>query len=286
MATIKRYRYIIDNDIDINDINDNINNKTYQQLKIYKGNSSNQAELIKSVEIEETISTDIDFTKTTFTEAEVETAIRYNAVSNFKVGDILTINNYYCSQWVVIGKNHDGTSGTIDIMSTTQVGTAKYSDGGAIANIYNIKSPYAGFCAFSRSYHEFINTTISSACKNISFKVASSKTEGVIHNAMAKIISCTELNFSSFDQYMPGYDTYKEGTGYTYFTRAAFNSTTVNKRWVAAGRYGSTSAYWTRSKWTGNNTTKWAMTSRTTCSYYSQTSEYGIVPILRLGSLL
>ena len=279
MATIKRYRYIIDNDAinEINKIDDNY------ILKVYKGNSSNQAELIydnyDNFEIEE-VSTTIDFTKTTFTEAEVETAIRYNAVSNFKVGDILTINNKYCSQWVVIGKDHDGTTGTIDIMSTVLIWSGHYSHNGKYGTT---SSYYAGYNAIIKSYYEFDNMIISSACKNINFKVASSLTDGTTKTARAKIISCVEMNFTTFDRDMPGYGSYKEGEPYTYFARDQHNNS-VPQRWIRSGRGVSTSYYWTRSRC--DDTYIWVISS----TGYSDNKKYdtdcGIAPILRLGSMI
>jgi hypothetical protein len=284
MATIKRYRCIVDNDTDIND---NINNKIYPLIKVYKGNSSNQAELISSnIEEIEEVSTDIDFTKTTFTEAEVEAAVKCNAVSNFKVGDILTISNSYCNQWVVIGKNHDGTTGTIDIMSTTQVGTEQFSY--VSQDTYN-PSSYLGLYAITHSYNEFTNMIISAACKTIEIKVANGVAGGCVYNEKAKIISCVELNLSTFDSNMPGYNSsygaYKDGEPYTYFTRGAYDAA-VAKRWVPARSYGNSGYYWTRSKKSDVYNTAWVIDNAGVFKYMLYSSSYGVVPIVRLGSMI
>jgi hypothetical protein len=286
MATIKRYRYIVDNDTDIND---NINNKIYPLIKVYKGNSSNQAELIHDnfEEIEE-VSTDIDFTKTTFTEAEVEAAVKCNAVSNFKVRDILTISNKYCNQWVVIGKNHDGTTGTIDIMSTTQVGTEQFSY--VSQDTYN-PSSYLGLYAITHSYNEFTNMIISAACKTIEIKVGVNRnlTDINTYSAKAKVISCIELNISNFSNSMPGYfqGGNKEGEPYTYFTRGAYDAANASRR-VYAGTYGKSDGYWTRSKSLSSTNTAWIIDNSIGGAFNDKSPgfEYGVVPIVRLGSMI
>jgi hypothetical protein len=231
----------------------------------------------------------IDFTKTSFNASETYTIIMNDAVSNLKQGDIITINNDLCNEFVVIGKNHDGTTGTIDIMSTTQVGTTQFS---VSYGSYNPSSKL-GLYAITHSYNEFTNMIISAACKTIEIKVANGVAGGCVYNEKAKIISCVELNLSTFDSNMPGYNSsygaYKDGEPYTYFTRGAYNAS-VGKRWVPKGSYGNSSYYWTRTKRANSSYNGiWAVSSSGAISYESNnydSSYYGVVPIVRLGSMI
>jgi hypothetical protein len=174
------------------------------------------------------------------------------------------------------------------IMATNQVancGYNAYSDQ-YITN-YISNNNYAGLIAIQRSYGEFANMIISAACKTIEIKVANGTTGGCVYNEKAKIISCVELNLSTFASDMPGYNSRsKEGEPYTYFTRGAYD-TAVAKRWVPRGSYGNGSYYWTRSKKSNNSNTAWiidytgAFLDKNIVSYMN-----GVVPIVRLGSMI
>jgi hypothetical protein len=133
---------------------------------------------------------------------------------------------------------------------------------------------------------------ISAACKTIEIKVANGVSGGCVYNEKAKIISCIELNLSTFAGSMPGYNSsygaYKDGEPYTYFTRGAYDAA-VAKRWVPAGSYGNNNYYWTRTKCANTYRNIWTVSSSgklSTAKDNNHSSFYGVVPIVRLGSMI
>jgi hypothetical protein len=219
----------------------------------------------------------INFDKTSFTEEEVVKAIKNNQLDQFEVGDTITLSNSYCSAFIVIGKDRDGTTGTIDIMPVTQVNNMKF-EGDTYASS-NIREWINGTYIDS-----FTNDIIRESFKSMMVECATEIDSGVLLKDKAKLLSVAEINIITFNTYMPGYDNdYREGSAYDSIFNPSAYVYNIEARWIDNGKYGSEDGYWLRTprlNVKGNNC--WIISSDGSCDSANDDERYGVVPVLRL----
>ena len=240
----------------------------------------------------------IDFTKTTFNASETYTIIMNDAVSNLKQGDIITINNDLCNEFVVIGKNHDGTTGTVDIMSRRTVLLGKHFGYYVQATITSDTNFYPNSLIRTWINNDYLtyfyNTDVVAKFKTMDVKYAISLTAGATLQDKVKLLSCTEMNMSN----RPSYTISNEGTAYTYFTAGAYDAANTS-RVVYGGKYTGTNNatnYWLRTKAVTPSSYSyfyyWYIGTTGSCYYIESNTGYhtevppynlyGILPVLRL----
>ena len=232
----------------------------------------------------------IDFNKTEFTQDEVIYIVKNKLQFKLNIGDKLKLNNEYCNTFEVIGKDHDSSINTIDIMP--------------IANVIRLKFNTSNNNDYSKSeVRRFINGKyIESFDKNIQdlFKVMSVKVN--IHNNngsttitlkdKAKILSAVEMNYSSFHSNMHGGYTGntndKEGEPYLdTFHTTKYNSRSEdrvrdNSKYITSTR-DSKGYHWLRSRVTGSNTDVWVVDRYGDGSnHYMAIDDMGVLPVMRL----
>lgn len=120
-------------------------------------------------------------------------------------------------------------------------------------------------------------------------KYATSLTAGTTLQDKVKLLSCVEMNFSSFASNMPGYNSsYRniEGEPYTYFTAGAWNADN-DSRVVYGGKYTGTNSatpYLLRTKSISSGSSyNYHINSTGKCpGAYNAYNYYTILPVLRL----
>ena len=220
---------------------------------VFVGNSSNKAEMVYEAPKHWV---DVDPTKDSFTQDEFILVCNGALQSQMKVGAKITLNNQYCNTFEVIGINHDGTTNTVDIMPTTQVGNMTFGS----SQYYN-----------GSLVQTWINGTYLSAFDSIIQNLA--KTMSVVTNGSTitekvKLLSCTEVNYSSSYAL-------SEGTAYEAFTASG------SSRWRDKGSYGNSSYYWLRSRYPSDSYYVWSVRSYGNCFSNDYNNTYGVLPVLR-----
>ena len=157
-----------------------------------KDNENTKDEEIELIDIDSVI----NFNKHNFNSEETKYIISNNLQYKLKVGDIITIYNGYCDEFVVIGKNHDFTIGTIDIMPIRPVNDMEF--GYKVVNKWMIyDNNYETSNIRKWINREFISSFIDSDIKS-SFKTMEVKyyngDELKVLKDKAKILSFNELN--------------------------------------------------------------------------------------------
>ncbi len=193
------------------------------------------------------------------------------------VGKYVTINNVYAGTFQIADINHDGATNTIDLIPTTQVGNMEFSSAN---NTYENSTVDTWL---NSTYYNSFESGIKNIMKNMSVKVGSSLIAGTTITRKVKLLSCVEMNYSTFNNNMPGYNNYKEGNPYPIFTRGAYTAA-VSNRWRGKGSYGNTSAYWLRSRYLGNISQAWDVNSSGYGRGYSSCDyKFGVLPVIRSG---
>ena len=185
--------------------------------------------------------------------------------SYMSIGAIIHMNNYYCTDYEVIDVNHDGTSGTVDVMAHTQVYAMKFGT----SNNYN-----------TSSIRDWINSTfIDSFDYDVRelMKVQQVVTRGITQNDKAKLLSWREIGVTYVSNY---FDSTDGGAQYPVFTAGAYN-TAILDRWRSAGNYGNANYYWTRSNLVGDSTDIWYIASYGSCATTGYSGACGVLPVLR-----
>jgi hypothetical protein len=181
------------------------------------------------------------------------------------VGATITLSNTYCTTYEVIGVNHDGTTGTVDIMAHTQVGNQQFNNGYAAYQDSSLRTWINGtyFNAFSANI------------RNVSKDMTVITVGKPVTTDKVKILSMAEIGATH--SYAPT----AEGSLYEgVFTRGA-SSTVIANRWRDAGTYGSTDGYWLRTGVTNDSSKTWHVRFDTYCSSLDEYSTRGILPVLR-----
>ena len=184
------------------------------------------------------------------------------------VGATITLSNTYCSTYEVIGVNHDGTTGTVDIMAHTQVGNQQFSTSSQVYSSSNIRTWINGtyFNAFSES--------IRNAAKTMAV-VTNTSSGNTTTNDKVKLLSAAEIGMTH--TYAPT----GEGSLYTgVFTPGAYNEY-ITDRWRAAGSYGNANYYWLRSRYSYSTANVWIVGSYGNCNNSSYAGTRGVLPVLR-----
>ena len=220
--------------------------------------------------------------KTSLLESELLLILGESKQASMKVGTEIRLSNSNSKSdvWVVAGVNHDGTSGTVDLVSKHMV-----QDSTKIA--------YNGQWGFSNKYDDssirtwlngtFINgfsTEIQNALKKMEVKTSTSSTGSTGSYDKIKLLSMTEVGLSDSD--FVSIPTLTEGTIYPIFESGnEFNAREKRKKHKVDGT--TSHWYWTRTR--SNNSTS------NTCyvnaeggangGAYSDTNG-GIVPVIRL----
>ena len=250
--------------------------KTYTVYSTLDGETVSDTITIDDVDYDIEISY-LDPTKMEFTEEEFLKILAAGRQSEMQIGALITLSNQYCDTYEVIGVNHDGTSGTVDIMSHTQV--------------YNATDVNTWYAASSRehswlngTYLNAFNTEVKNAAKNMNIVSSTfgngSETLNTI-TAKVKILSMTEIG-ATYVYNGTQYASTKEGSFYTgAFT--AGDRTANATRWRAKGSYGNNSYYYLRSSdisgYTGG---RFSVNTNGSCSYSSTSgTSKGIVAVLR-----
>ena len=206
----------------------------------------------------------VDPTKDTFTEDEFLSIIADGNQALMHVGATIALSNRYCSTYEVIGVNHDGTTGTVDIMAHTQVGNQKYGTGTNLyTNANNVVRPW-----INTTYFNEFSESIRNAAKTMSVVVKRRDGRTETTTGKVKLLSATEIGLSG--SYVPS----GEGSLYT----GAF---TASSRWREAGTYGNTNYYVLRSAHTNSDSYVWYITSNNGASYGGYSNTYGVLPVLR-----
>ena len=206
----------------------------------------------------------VDPTKSSFTEAEFLTVIAEGNQAHMTIGATITLSNTYCSTYEVIGVNHDGTSGTVDIMAHTQVGNQQFGS----SQVYSSSSIRTWI---NGTYFNAFSDNIRNAAKTMSVVTNGSATA----NDKVKLLSMTEIGATN--TYAPT----GEGSLYTGVFTPNPSSTATTNRWRVAGTYGNTRYYWLRSRSTYGTTDVWYVRSDGNCNRTSHTGTFGVLPVLR-----
>ena len=216
------------------------------------------------------------FTQSSLSQSEFLKIINAGRQSELSTGVVVTLNNSYgtTNQWVVADVNHDGTSGTVDLVAKNMIqdSTTKAYGGkwGGNNNRYE-SSPIRNW--LTETYITGFSTTIQNALKTMDVKI----TGGTLQDKI-KLLSMAEVGLTQSDwEYAPNVS---EGTIYPIFERGT-GSTAESKRtkYTANGGYGW---YWTRSRIETNSTNVCYITS--SGSYAAEpytTTSGGIVPVIR-----
>ena len=204
--------------------------------------------------------------KTNFTQAEFIAICNAGLQNKFNIGTIINLNNETCSTFRVIGVDHDNTSGTVDLMPTTQVGNMAFNS----SNQYWYSSTIRTW--LNSTYIEYFDQDIQNLLVPMSVKTAGTTTSDKV-----KLLSWRELGLTYDSSYM---DTNDGGEQYSVFTAGAF-STAITDRWIPKGTLGNASYYWLRSRNTNNSSNVWKVNSGGTCNPNDYSSVYGVAPALR-----
>lgn len=215
-----------------------------------------------------------DPTKTTYTESEFIATVSGGFAGQIPSGATITLNNSYCNSYTVIGRNHDSTSGTVDLMADFQV--AAMSLGNARWDRSSLRT------WINSTYYNAFNSTIRSLSKTMSVRTNGSSTV----TDHVKILGSTEIGYTDYI-----YPT-SDGTKYEYFDTYAEYGAYYNRCrniWRPKGSYGGSDSYiWTRSQAGDGHTAtgeyNLAIVSNGRLSVTSATAGtyiYGVLPVLR-----
>ena len=227
--------------------------------KIYIGDSNGVARLAYKS------GSGVDPTKSSFTEAEFLGVIADGNQALMTIGATITLSNTYCNTYEVIGVNHDGTTGTVDIMAHTQVGNQQFSSSSQIYSSSNIRTWING------TYFNAFSNDIQNASKAMSVVTDGSSTV----NDKVKLLSATEMGITG--SYVPT----GEGSLYTGVFTPGDRTSYITNRWRGPGSYGNSSYLWLRSRGTNNTNYVWRVRSDGYCNNYFYTNTYGVLPVLR-----
>lgn len=208
----------------------------------------------------------IDPTKDEFTQDEFIAACGLGLQSQMKIGAIIHLNNTLCNTYRIIGVNHDNTTGTIDIMPTTQVGNWAFSSSSQYWANSLIRTWING--EFLMYFDQDVQDLM---------KVMDVVTSGSTLKDKAKLLSWKELGLTYNSTYMDSSD---GGTQYSVFTAGTYNTKIIN-RWIPAGANGNSSYYWTRSRDTNDSCHVWIVISDGSCGTGNYTNTGGVAPVLR-----
>lgn len=208
----------------------------------------------------------IDPTKDEFTQDEFIAACGLGLQSQMKIGAIIHLNNTLCNTYRIIGVNHDDTTGTIDIMPTTQVGNRAFSS----SSQYWANSPIRTW--INGEFLTYFDQDVQDL-----MKIMDVVTSGSTLKDKAKLLSWRELGLIYNSTYMDSSD---GGTQYSVFTTGAYD-TKITGRWIPAGTNGNSSVYWMRSRNTNYSDHVWGANSDGSCHYNYYAYTYGVAPVLR-----
>lgn len=206
----------------------------------------------------------IDTNDDEFTQDEFIAACGLGLQSQMKIGAIIHLNNTLCNTYRIIGVNHDNTTGTIDVMPTTQVANMQFSNNNQYWANSLIRTWING--EFLMYFDQDVQDLM---------KVMDVVTSGSTLKDKAKLLSWKELGLTS--SYMDSSD---GGTQYSVFTAGAYD-TKITDRWIPAGTNGNSSAYWMRSRDANYSGRVWYVSSDGSCGYDDCTGTYGVAPVLR-----
>lgn len=209
----------------------------------------------------------LDPTKMELTQAEFIAICNQGLQSMMSLNAIITLNNQYWNKFRVIGINHDGTTGTVDIMSDRQ----------AYANAFGSNNNYQNSTVrnwLNDNYYNAFDYDI----RNLMKTMAVQTTGRATLNDKVKILSCKEIGITA-TQY---YDSTELGSKYPVFTEG-YHNTAVNGRWVEVGNYGNSSYYVLRTKGAADYSSScWYVTNQNKATpMTTYTTNYGYVPVLR-----
>lgn len=207
----------------------------------------------------------IDPTKDEFTQDEFIAACGLGLQSQMKIGAIIHLNNTLCNTYRIIGVNHDNTTGTIDVMPTTQVANMQFLNSQYWANS-TIRTWING--EFLMYFDQNVQDLM---------KVMDVVTSGSTLKDKAKLLSWKELGLTYNSTYMDSSD---GGTQYSVFT-AGTHGTKIIDRWIPAGTNGNSSVYWMRSRYASSSGNVWIVYSGGFCSGGDYSNTYGVAPVLR-----
>lgn len=158
-----------------------------------------------------------------------------------------------CGTYRVIDVNHDGTNNTVDIISTTQVGSMAFGSNQIYANS-NVRA------WLNDTYMNSFSTNMKAAMKTMAVS-----TNGTTVNDKIKAPSMTEFGSDSAQTV--------EGNKYPNYNGSSL--------WIPAGSKGISIGYWLRSRRTNHSVNMWYVNSDGTISNNSYSYDRGVVAILR-----
>ena len=210
-----------------------VSNLARKIKKIYIGGGASKAAVVKKVYMgdengiaTQVYSSGVDPTKMEFTEAEFLSVIADGNQSKMKIGALITLSNQYCDTYEVIGTNHDSTSGTVDIMSHTQVGNQVFNSSSQVYSSSNIRT------WINSTYFDAFSSNIQNAAKTMSVVTNTSSGNSTTSDKV-KLLSMTEIGATSSDAPTG------EGSLYSDVFTPGESSTAIANRWRAAGTYGN-----------------------------------------------
>ena len=187
------------------------------------------------------------------------------------IGATITLNNQYCDTYEVIGVNHDGTIGTVDIMAHTQAGYEVFST--TNTNVYKDSSARVWI---NGTYFNAFSDNIRNAAKTMSV-VTNTANGNVTTEDKVKLLSGAEIGLTS-----NSFIATNEGSLYTGVFTPGPLETAIMNRWRDKGTYGSTTDIWLRTRSTYGSGNVANITYAGSCGY-SADNRYaaGLVPVLR-----